>query len=174
VHVPGRPPSLEPMEATLSRWAEGFARALLEQALPRRWAHVQGVAARARNLAPALGQDAGMLEAAAWLHDIGYLPELATTGLHGLDGARYLRDVQLPGVGVDPDQPGDLALDPGFLPGLRTAACTIDSPRSIAPPGTAQLSLSERRISKTSPAPLTTTTLTEGARLLAAGAAGSS
>jgi hypothetical protein len=74
------------MEATLSRWAEGLARALLEQALPRRWAHVQGVAA--------LGQDAGMLEAAAWLHDIGYLPELATTGLHGLDGARYLRDVQ--------------------------------------------------------------------------------
>ena len=35
-----------------------------------------------------------MLEAAAWLHDIGYLPELARTGLHGLDGACYLRDVQ--------------------------------------------------------------------------------
>jgi HD domain len=34
-----------------------------------------------------------LLEAAAWLHDIGYLPELTTTGLHGLDGARYLRDV---------------------------------------------------------------------------------
>ena len=38
--------------------------------------------------------DAELLEAAAWLHDIGYLPELAATGLHGLDGARYLRDVQ--------------------------------------------------------------------------------
>ena len=36
----------------------------------------------------------------------------------------------------------------------RTAACTIDSPRSIAPPGTAQLSLSDRRISNTSPAAL--------------------
>ena len=35
-----------------------------------------------------------LLEAAAWLHDIGYLPDLARTGLHGLDGARYLRDVQ--------------------------------------------------------------------------------
>jgi S-adenosyl methyltransferase/HD domain len=35
-----------------------------------------------------------LLEAAAWLHDIGYLPELAGTGLHALDGARYLRDVQ--------------------------------------------------------------------------------
>ena len=56
----------------------------------------------------------------------------------------------------------------------RTAAWTIDSPRSIAPPGTAQLSLSDRRIIKTSPASLTTTTLTEGTRLFAFGAAGSS
>jgi hypothetical protein len=38
--------------------------------------------------------DKELLQAAAWLHDIGYLPELAGTGLHGLDGARYLRDVQ--------------------------------------------------------------------------------
>lgn len=30
--------------------------------------------------------------AAAWLHDIGYTPELATTQFHPLDGARYLRD----------------------------------------------------------------------------------
>ena len=73
-------------------WAERLARTLLERALPRRWAHVQGVAARARSLAPALGADAELLEAAAWLHDIGYLPDLARTGLHGLDGARYLRD----------------------------------------------------------------------------------
>jgi HD domain len=48
----------------------------------------------ARTLKPSLGPDADLLEAAAWLHDIGYLPELATTGPHGLDGARYLRDVQ--------------------------------------------------------------------------------
>jgi len=82
------------MEETLSAWAEGLARTLLERALPRRWAHVQGVAARARSLVPASGPDAGLLEAAAWLHDIGYLPELASTGLHSLDGARYLRDVQ--------------------------------------------------------------------------------
>jgi HD superfamily phosphodiesterase len=82
------------MEETLSAWAEGLARALLERTLPRRWAHVQGVAARARSLAHAFGPDAGLLEAAAWLHDIGYLPELASTGLHSLDGARYLRDVQ--------------------------------------------------------------------------------
>src|ERR1700728_5008398 len=75
-------------------WAQDLPRTLLERPLPRRWAHVQGVAARARSLAATLGEDAGLLEAAAWLHDIGYLPDLATTGLHGLDGARYLRDVQ--------------------------------------------------------------------------------
>jgi putative nucleotidyltransferase with HDIG domain len=75
-------------------WAAELARELLETALPRRWAHVQGVAARARSIAASLGPDADLLEAAAWLHDIGYLPELATTGLHQLDGARYLRDVQ--------------------------------------------------------------------------------
>ena len=96
VNVPARPPSLGLMEETetLSAWAERLARTLLERALPRRWAHVQGVAARARGLAPTLGADAELLEAAAWLHDIGYLPELAQTGMHGLDGARYLRDVQ--------------------------------------------------------------------------------
>jgi hypothetical protein len=29
---------------------------------------------------------------AAWLHDVGYSPELALTGFHSLDGARWLRD----------------------------------------------------------------------------------
>jgi predicted hydrolase (HD superfamily) len=31
------------------------------------------------------------LVAAAWLHDIGYAPDLVDTGFHPLDGARYLR-----------------------------------------------------------------------------------
>jgi len=75
-------------------WAAELARKLLEVPLPRRWAHVQGVAAQARSLAPILGDDADLLEAAAWLHDIGYSPELADTGFHPLDGARYLRDNQ--------------------------------------------------------------------------------
>ena len=93
MHVPARLTSVDFMK-TLAAWAQDLARTLLADALPRRWAHVQGVAARARSLAPAIGPDTGLLEAAAWLHDIGYLPELAETGLHGLDGARYLRDVQ--------------------------------------------------------------------------------
>ena len=80
--------------STLAPWAQQLARELLQQDLPRRWAHVQGVAARARGLAPVLGPDADLLEAAAWLHDIGYAPGLAATGLHQLDGARYLRDAQ--------------------------------------------------------------------------------
>jgi putative nucleotidyltransferase with HDIG domain len=79
---------------TLAPWAQQLARALLQEPLPRRWAHVQGVADRARSLAAVLGADADLLEAAAWLHDIGYAPSLATTGLHQLDGARYLRDAK--------------------------------------------------------------------------------
>ena len=38
------------------------------------------------------GRDTDLIEAAAWLHDIGYAPALAVTGFHPLDGARYLRD----------------------------------------------------------------------------------
>jgi HD domain len=79
---------------TLASWARQLARALLQEPLPRRWAHVQGVANRARSLAPVLSADADLLEAAAWVHDIGYAPGLATTGLHQLDGARYLRGTQ--------------------------------------------------------------------------------
>jgi putative nucleotidyltransferase with HDIG domain len=73
-------------------WAEEIARGLLESSLPRRWAHTQGVAAKARSLAPVLGKDADLVEAAAWLHDIGYSADLVGTGFHPLDGARYLRD----------------------------------------------------------------------------------
>jgi predicted hydrolase (HD superfamily) len=75
-------------------WAREIARTLLETPLPRRWAHVQGVARQARSLAPILGDDADLLESAAWLHDIGYSPDLVVTGFHPLDGARYLRDEQ--------------------------------------------------------------------------------
>jgi HD superfamily phosphodiesterase len=78
----------------LASWAEHLSQALLQKPLPRRRTHVQGVAARARSLAPVLGADADLLEAAAWLHDIGHAPGLAVTGLHALDGARHLRDTQ--------------------------------------------------------------------------------
>ena len=56
----------------------------------------------------------------------------------------------------------------------RTAVSTRDSPRSIAPPGSAQLSLSVRWISSSAPASLTTTMFADGTKLFAAGASGSS
>lgn len=74
-------------------WAYGLAKDLLATALPRRWAHTQGVAERAESLAGILGADTDTLIAAALLHDIGYAPDLVDTGMHQLDGARYLRNV---------------------------------------------------------------------------------
>ncbi|TDX04008.1 HD domain-containing protein [Kribbella sp. VKM Ac-2566] len=73
--------------------ARSVARRLLADELPRRWAHTQGVAARARDLAPILGDRSELIEAAAFLHDIGYSSVVRSTGFHPLDGARYLRDV---------------------------------------------------------------------------------
>ena len=93
MNVPAALASVNSMQM-LAAWAEGLARTLLADTLPRRWAHVQGVAAQARTLKSSIGADADLVDAAAWLHDIGYLPELAATGLHGLDGAHYLRDVR--------------------------------------------------------------------------------
>jgi len=70
---------------------------LVEEALaaelPRRWAHSQGVAERAAELAPLLPDRANVLATAAILHDIGYSSRAKVTGFHPLDGARYLRDV---------------------------------------------------------------------------------
>ncbi len=82
----------QPERGTLRRWAEVTARRLLSRPLPGRWAHTQGVAAAARNLAGILGEQAALIEAAAWLHDIGYSPALDQSGFHPVDGARYLRD----------------------------------------------------------------------------------
>lgn len=53
------------------------------------------VACRAASIDPVLG-DGGVLEASAWVHDVGYAPALGKTGFHPLDGARYLRDIGAP------------------------------------------------------------------------------
>ena len=69
------------------------ARQLAEQLMPclgQRWAHVQRVAAAAIGLAPILGEQALTATAASWVHDVGYSTQIATTGFHALDGARYL------------------------------------------------------------------------------------
>jgi putative nucleotidyltransferase with HDIG domain len=67
------------------------AEQLLATQLPGRWRHVQAVAAKAHASASVLDQvDGAVLVASAWLHDIGYAPDVADTGLHALDGARWL------------------------------------------------------------------------------------
>ncbi|MEU5826564.1 HD domain-containing protein [Micromonospora tulbaghiae] len=52
---------------------------------------MQAVAAKAERLRPLVEQDGDMLVAAAWLHDLGYAPEIRDTGFHSLDGARWLQ-----------------------------------------------------------------------------------
>jgi hypothetical protein len=78
---------------TLELWAAGEAERLLSP-LGDRWKHVRAVGERARGLAAILDhEDRDYLMAAAYLHDIGYAPDLQRTGLHQLDGARYLRSL---------------------------------------------------------------------------------
>ena len=69
--------------------------------LGQRWAHVQGVAQRAAVLTLDLSkQERDLVVVAAWLHDIGYAPQLARSRFHPLDGARYVRAVGYPLVVV--------------------------------------------------------------------------
>ncbi|MET9321495.1 HD domain-containing protein [Streptomyces sp. NPDC003038] len=82
----------------LAKWAHDLAESLLAESLPDRWAHSRRVYAQALALAPALGDDAELLAAAAIAHDVGYAQGAVDTGQHMIDGARYLRDV----VGADP------------------------------------------------------------------------
>lgn len=59
--------------------------------LPERWAHTAGVARRAEEVAATIGDDdADLLVAAAWLHDIGYADTVRDSGFHPFDGGRYL------------------------------------------------------------------------------------
>jgi predicted hydrolase (HD superfamily) len=76
--------------------AREMAEAKLAGSLPRRWRHVRSVARRARWVAKELSLPEDLVSA-AWLHDIGYAPELVVTGFHPLDGARYLRSEGIDG-----------------------------------------------------------------------------
>jgi hypothetical protein len=77
----------------LEEWAAAEAERLLSP-LGDRWKHVRAVGECAREVSAVLDQeDRPYLVAAAYLHDIGYAPELQRTGLHQLDGARYIRSL---------------------------------------------------------------------------------
>lgn len=73
------------------------ARTLLADSNPMRWCHVQGVARRAATASVLLSdQESDLLVDSALLHDIGYSPQISSSGFHALDGARYLKDAGFP------------------------------------------------------------------------------
>jgi hypothetical protein len=77
---------------SLTSWAAPNAERLLAP-LGARWDHVRQVAEQSRRIAYTVPlADRDLLVAAAYLHDVGYAPELARTGFHPLDGARWVRD----------------------------------------------------------------------------------
>jgi hypothetical protein len=74
----------------LTDWARSEAESMLSP-LGDRWLHTVAVADRAGAVRLMLRLDERyLLIAAAWVHDIGYAPALATSGFHPLDGAVYL------------------------------------------------------------------------------------
>jgi putative nucleotidyltransferase with HDIG domain len=84
--VPGRFWAAEYVTAT----AQALATRLLSE-LPNRLAHSRFAARQARLVAFTVRpEDRELLVAAAYLHDIGYAPELCASGFHQLDGARHL------------------------------------------------------------------------------------
>ena len=80
----------------MATWAWTTAERHLKP-LGRRWDHVQAVGLLAERISPAFEAHAETLVAAAYLHDIGYAPELAA-GFHPLDGGRFVRSQGLEDV----------------------------------------------------------------------------
>lgn len=79
------------MASPVVQWAEECVHELLGDLRPR-IDHVLAVGEKARRISTAFnGADAELLVAAAYLHDIGYAPAVVDTGLHQIDGARWLR-----------------------------------------------------------------------------------
>ena len=73
------------------RWAALVAGRLLRPLDPR-WRHVLGVVAAAGWVAEVRpAEERPWLVAPAYVHDVGYAPELVWTGSHAIDGALWLR-----------------------------------------------------------------------------------
>ena len=89
----GRPTHKSVRREALVSFAKELAGSKLAKPLPRRWSHVQAVGGKAGDVAHKIlsADEASIVAAAAWLHDVGYAPDLATTGFHPIDGARWLR-----------------------------------------------------------------------------------
>lgn len=77
-------------DTNIITWATEHAAKYLTP-LGNRWLHTKGVAQVAQQIGDAFSdEDRPLLIAAAYLHDIGYAPQLQRTGFHPLDGAYYL------------------------------------------------------------------------------------
>lgn len=74
----------------LAQWARILSRSWLNGPLPECWERSRLAGAEAERIASAYGDDAELLIAAAYLHEVGRAPDLAVTGCVPLDGARYL------------------------------------------------------------------------------------
>jgi hypothetical protein len=74
--------------------AKGLAREFL-LGMGSRWAHVVAVGQTVERFAEVSGSVNEDLVCAAWLHDLGYAPELLETGMHALDGAKALERVNM-------------------------------------------------------------------------------
>jgi HD superfamily phosphodiesterase len=73
-------------------WAKRTATEFLSS-LEARWRHTLHVVERAQSFRDVLDRDElEVLLAAAYLHDVGYAPDLAEAGFHPLDGARFVRE----------------------------------------------------------------------------------
>lgn len=77
-------------------------------------------------------------------------------------------------IGADPDQPGDLAVGTGLFLRLPDGRLRHRFTQVDRVPGHRPVPIIERRMSKTSSSAFVTATLTDGTRLSASGAAGSS
>lgn len=62
-----------------------------------RWSHLVAVGTTAEQLAAQSKLVPEAVVSAAWLHDIGYAPELVDTGMHAIDGAQALARMGAPG-----------------------------------------------------------------------------
>lgn len=74
------------------QWAVDLASTHLSS-MGDRWTHTQAVGQTALTVSLTVSDpsDVAALIAAAWLHDIGYAPDVADSGFHPPDGARCLQ-----------------------------------------------------------------------------------
>jgi hypothetical protein len=132
---------------SLSPDAAGIADRLLH-GVGTRLAHSASVARQVNRVRHLLdGRWEAVITDAAWLHDIGYGPQIVRTGFHPLDGARWLRDQGCPDEtcrlvawhsgaktegalrGLDHDLAAEFALPPELAMNALTWADLTSSPR---------------------------------------------